>query len=91
MIKFGAYVKTSGNNYSGRVTGIRFMDKNDQEWLDLQTIRPTREQLDGPWVSVLCEPAGAVEIPLDTVTVVDEFEFTNPWNEEQFGGKQLTL
>lgn len=90
-MKFGSYVISSSHGHTGRVTGIRYMGLKDQEWLDGLTIRPTQEQLVEPWVDILCQDGGAVIVPMNTVTVVEEFALNNPYEDETFINKELTL
>jgi hypothetical protein len=86
-IQFGEYVTTSRHNYKGRVYSSGILDIADPlvlEWIEIQNIPVTEEQTKGTWLSILVHNGGSVVAPLDSITVIDKFDFINRDSEKTF-------
>lgn len=83
-IVLGDYVETDNHGHRGRVTQVHHWCPESAAWLAGQTIPVPRDLRDRRWISVLCEPAGAVVVPMSLAKVVDPFPFTNPYADTYF-------
>lgn len=82
--KLGDYVTTQVYGHRGRVTEVHHYNPQGAAWMSVQSDPRVREHASGRWVSILCEPRGAVVLPMALVDVVEPFPFTNTWGETYF-------
>jgi hypothetical protein len=70
----------------GRVTEKHYICPQDEQWLSMQTIPVTPEQMEEPWCSVLVHNSGAVVQPISTLCKLDNHpeSLHNPWTSFYF-------
>lgn len=76
--KLGDYVRTTTTRFKGRVTGIHYACKQDDEWLGVQALSD-EEKASYPWIDILVDGGGSVHVPACIVEKIEPFDFTNNW------------
>jgi hypothetical protein len=77
--RLGDYVRTARFGLIGRVTAVHpwGCPQEEKSWRDEQILLRDGD-FDGPWVSILVHPAGAVIVPEWDAIVVTPFPYANP-------------
>jgi hypothetical protein len=83
-IYLGDFVKTTKHRYTGRVYMIHHSCPQDGAWIAGQTVPVTDDERNEHWVSILVHPSGSIVTPMSDCTVIDPFEFHNPWADMYF-------
>lgn len=84
-IERGAYVRSSRHGHEGRVYKFEKLTNEDADWVALQSIPYTLEEIQDTHVGILCHGGGSVSVPASTCEVVPTIEdFDNDYNEEYF-------
>ena len=85
-IKKGDFVKSNRHGHTGRVYDFERLTDADQDWVDMQTIPLTVEDLQGRFIRILIHDGGAVSVPESSCTKIKPIkEFWHPYANEHFG------
>ena len=65
---YGDFVRSEQYGYEGRIYGIGYMtDPRGVAWMDIQSIPFTATQRREPFVSILVNTGGSVQVPLSLI------------------------
>jgi hypothetical protein len=86
-VRLGDYVETTPHGHRGRVSSIAqvFSETGESNaWFAGQSASYDEAQKCERWISILCDGSGAVLVAESRVTVVEKFDFSNPYANEYF-------
>lgn len=84
-ISFGDYVTSSHHGHTGRAYKFEMLTEDDRDWIELQNIPLTIEDIQQPMIGILNHKGGAVSVPAASCTIIDDIEdFEHPYAEEHF-------
>lgn len=83
-VYLGDYVTTTKHGYIGRVYIVDHRCPESEGWIAGQSIPVTDDERNERWVSILTHPAGAIVTPMSDCTLIEPFEFHNPWADMYF-------
>ncbi len=97
IVAMGDFVKSTSHGHTGRVYKIEYTDDSWNDWLSLQSIPPTPEQIKGEWIGILINGHGAVSVPEDTCTIIPPIEDfyrqhkDSPFEEDNIRGSRNNI